>query len=306
MKFNIRNLIAWLYAWYIHWKGDFRKINRLSSAGKIIHSVYFHNPSRKLFEGSVKWFLKRGYTFVSTETLYNIIQSKKPFPPKTVIFTIDDGWKENVENVVAVANAYQIPVTIFISTKMAEEGCRFWWSAVEHALGKEKVNVSFFHELKALPDEERRQKVDEITNGHKKVREAMEISQIKEIIQSPFIHIGSHTHTHPILTKCTDQRLQEEIEWSTEKLKDWTGQKIVDFAYPNGSYSSREIDMLTSFGYRMAFNTKPGFIQHDNSVNIFAIPRFDVLEDVSYRENICRMNGAWFLHKTKEKINTWE
>jgi peptidoglycan/xylan/chitin deacetylase (PgdA/CDA1 family) len=108
------------------------------------------------------------------------------------------------------------------------------------------------------------------------------------------------------LTRCSESTLFHEITDSKSKLTAWTGKPILDFAYPNGSYSQREIEHLKIAGYRMAFTTEPGFITQHNMKNIYALPRFDVLEDVSYRENICRMSGAWFLRKTKGKVNSWE
>ena len=108
------------------------------------------------------------------------------------------------------------------------------------------------------------------------------------------ISIGSHTVTHPILTKCDNITSKNEITDSKISLEKILNTPIIHFAYPNGNYSEREIGYLKECGYKMAFTTNPEYIKIDAMPDLFEIPRFDVLENVSYLENICRMTGIWF------------
>ena len=43
-----------------------------ATEGKIILSVFFHNPSKELFESIVKWFLDHDFKFISADELYQI------------------------------------------------------------------------------------------------------------------------------------------------------------------------------------------------------------------------------------------
>ncbi len=106
--------------------------------------------------------------------------------------------------------------------------------------------------------------------------------------------MGAHTHSHPILPSCTDETSRQEILASKQKLESWLDQEISYFAYPNGDFSKRELVSMDEFGFRLAFSTVPGFIEPNCIHSRYALPRLEVLSDVSFAENICRMTGLWF------------
>ena len=71
------------------------------------------------------------------------------------------------------------------------------------------------------------------------------------------------------------------------------------FAYPNGDYGSREIDVLKKLDYGLAFASQPGYITEEIAQNKFALPRFGFLEGASKAENICRIIGLWKLNSLR-------
>jgi peptidoglycan/xylan/chitin deacetylase (PgdA/CDA1 family) len=296
MKLSIRNNAAWLMSNFYIITGKINNVKKSAKNGEILLSVYFHNPSKKLFEGCVKWFLKNGFTIISTDELNSIIQNNKPIPSSSVVFTVDDGWKENKENIVAVAEAYKIPVTIFVTTTPVETGDSYWWSYIQKAFDKKLTNHSV-GALKLVPNEQRMQELERIKPKVPQNRDALTIDEVNAISKSPFITIGGHTVTHPILTMCNDDKSQYEIVESQKKLENWTNKSVQFFAYPNGNYTQREINVLKSNGFQMAFTTKPEYVTLNSFKSPFEIPRFDVLEDVSFAENIIRMTGVWFEKK---------
>ena len=119
---------------------------------------------------------------------------------------------------------------------------------------------------------------------------------------SKYVNFGAHTVTHPILSKCDSYTSYFEITESRKKLESWLNYSINSFAYPNGNYTQREIDILKQSNYKIAFTTVPEYITPDNISSIYELPRFDVLENVSFVENICRMTGLWFENKTKTNV----
>ena len=296
MELSIRNIAAWLMSNFYIITGKINNVKKSAQNGEILLSVYFHNPSKKLFEGCVKWFLKNGFSIISTEELNSIIKNNKPLPASSVVFTVDDGWKENKENIVAVAESYKIPVTIFVTTSPVETGESYWWSYIQKAFDKKLTNHSV-GALKLVSNEQRMQELERIKPNVSNNRDALTIEEVKTISQSPYITIGSHTVTHPILTMCNDEKSQFEIVESQKTLENWTKKSVQFFAYPNGNYTQREINVLKSNGFQMAFTTKPEYVTLNSFKSPFEIPRFDVLEDVSFAENIIRMTGVWFEKK---------
>jgi peptidoglycan/xylan/chitin deacetylase (PgdA/CDA1 family) len=258
--------------------------------------VYFHNPNKKLFEGCIKWFLKNGFTIISIEEFHSIIKNNKPLPPSSVVLTVDDGWKENKDNIVTVAETYKIPVTIFVTTSPVETGDSYWWTSIQKAFDQKLTNQSV-GSLKLVPNEERIQELNRIKSNVPSNRDALTVEELITISNSPYITIGSHTVSHPILTMCNDEKSLDEIKESKKILENWIQKPVNFFAYPNGNYSQREINTLKSNEFEMAFTTKPDYISLDSFKSPFEIPRFDVLENVSFAENIIRMTGVWFNKK---------
>ena len=296
MVLNIRNIAAFFVSGYFIATGRIRKVKKQAADGRLIISVYFHDPEKKLFESCVKWFLKNGFHFLSAEELYHILSGQKPFPPSAVIFTADDGWKNNKENIAAVAEKYKIPVTIFASTQPVETGEAYWWSYITQAKEKGIIQETV-SALKKVSNEERLRVVDKARQQLPLEREALTVEELKYIAKSGYVNFESHTVTHPILTKCSDENAFFEITEAKKKIEQWLKKDIKHFAYPNGMFSEREIRILKESGFQTAFSTIPEYITDENRNRLYAIPRFDVLETVSFTENICRMTGVWFNRK---------
>lgn len=291
-------MVAFFYSIFLYNK--IKLVKKSASEGKIILSIYFHNPSEKLFEFVVKWFIKNGFQFISTDQLCDILENKKEFPASSVIATVDDGWKENKQCIIEVAEKYNIPVTIFVTTKPVETGEAFWWSYAEKGL-KKKLTEFTVNELKQFSNKKRLIEINNIKKVLNLNREALTIKELKELSKLNNITFGSHTITHPILTQCSDAISMYELSDSKRILTDWIDKTIKYFAYPNGSYTDREIIYLKKCGYKMSFTTMPDYIRKTIDC-VYEIPRFDIIENVSKLENICRATGIWFKKKNKSWI----
>lgn len=293
MNVNKRNIAACLLSgWYIL-TGRVKKVKERAARGEILLSVYFHSPSKQLFENCVRWFINNGFTIITVEELDAVARGEKPFPSLAVVLTADDGWRSNKENIAEVANRYKVPITIFASTKPIETGEAYWWSYIAEANKRGIVSQSV-SALKKVPNNERLSFVETAREQIELPREALTVDELATISKTDFVQIGSHTVTHPILTTCSDDTAAFEITESRKILQNWLSADIPYFAYPNGAFNQREINLLQHAGYRMAFSTEQAYVTPENLKHIYKVPRFDVLEDVSFTENICRMTGVWF------------
>lgn len=80
--------------------------------------------------------------------------------------------------------------------------------------------------------------------------------------------IGSHTITHPLLTRIDVEQARAEIEESREALASEFDQDILKFCYPRG-YSNPEIQqMVVEAGYESARSTLVGYI-HESENTFF-------------------------------------
>jgi len=296
MGFSLRNIAAYFFSTYLLASGKLRKLKAAAARGEFIISVYFHNPSRKTFESCISWFQQHGFQFISVAELVDLLRQKKPFPPSAVVFTVDDGWKNNRINIAAVAEKYKVPGTIFASTDPVEKGGAYWWLYAAKAAQKGLITETVSG-LKKWPDTERKTLIAKLSETIPLQREAMTIEEIQEISKGNFVQFGSHTITHPILPTCTDLQSELEIKDSKKNLENWLQKEVLYFAYPNGLFTQREINYLQHSGYDAAFTTVPLYITPEHRHTLFELPRFDVLENISFKENICRMTGLWFDRK---------
>jgi peptidoglycan/xylan/chitin deacetylase (PgdA/CDA1 family) len=291
MNKNLRNMLGYLAANTLIFTGRVKQATRKALDTECILSLYYHKPAKDEFEFSIKWLQKKGFKFISPHDLERIINREIAFPKGAVLLTVDDGWQTNVTNVVEVANRNQVPVTIFVSTTPAEEGT-YWWSYVNQA--RRQGLTSFSKQaLKKMPEEERLNILNDIKQMIYPGRDAMTVDQVKMVARSPYVTIGSHTKTHPILINCPEMQVYEELKGSRQKLESWIGKEVAYFAYPNGDYSRREIKILKTLNYRLAFSAQPKYLTPALLNESFTIPRFGFLEGASSAENICRMTGVW-------------
>ena len=80
-------------------------------------------------------------------------------------------------------------------------------------------------------------------------------SELLDISNRENITIGSHTFSHPILTKCDEKTVDVEIGGSKNMIENKLNRKVNFFAYPNGCFRSREINKVIAFKYTGAFTT---------------------------------------------------
>lgn len=252
----------------------------------------FHNPKRKVFARIITWLKKHGFIIVSAGDVIEFYKQEKPLPRGAVWLTFDDGWRENLQNVLPVLEEQKVHAEIFISTGAVESGV-FWWTYAEnfrHLLPEKfKNNVNL---LWKASEEERKKTISEL---HEKIkdkikREALTIDEVKQISKSQYVTIGSHTVNHAITPNCTDVELTSELALSKQQLENWTGKKINTFAYPNADHTEREEAFLKAAGYEIAVIVSNRFANKKD--NPYRIPRM-VMGEAYFPEELCHIFGIW-------------
>jgi peptidoglycan/xylan/chitin deacetylase (PgdA/CDA1 family) len=97
----------------------------------------------------------------------------------------------------------------------------------------------------------------------------MDQLQIREWLAAGH-EIGSHTLTHPRLTRTSDHHLREEIQASKYRLEDRFGVPVRHFCYPYGDYDERVLAMV----YRAGYETASTHLQ--SGVNLAATPPLEI------------------------------
>jgi peptidoglycan/xylan/chitin deacetylase (PgdA/CDA1 family) len=84
--------------------------------------------------------------------------------------------------------------------------------------------------------------------------------------------IGSHTLTHPYLTRVPRVEAQEEIVASRKRLEDVFDRRIEHFCYPYGDWNESVRDLVVAAGYKTACTTDGGLNRAGDS--LFTLKRF--------------------------------
>lgn len=72
------------------------------------------------------------------------------------------------------------------------------------------------------------------------------------------MEIGAHTQTHPHLTNCNEQALENELIGSKAHLETLLGVPVLQFCYPYGSFNKHVIESVKAAGYIAATTTNRG------------------------------------------------
>jgi len=206
--------------------------------------VVYHGPKPETFKKHIE-FLSNRYNFISLSRLVNAIQDKdwSDIPPKSLAITIDDGRKGNYK-LLEIFKVYNIKPTLFLCSHIVNTNRHLWWQTCCSKLENFK-RLPYDLMLKLLHDQ-----VD--YKPEKEYQDRQVLSKSEIVKMAPFVNFGAHTKFHPILTNCPKDKCFDEIADSKKYLEELIGEQIEDFAYPNGDYSSREIQFVKQSGYRSA------------------------------------------------------
>lgn len=104
---------------------------------------------------------------------------------------------------------------------------------------------------------------------------SMSVGAVKELLKNPWISIGGHTRTHPILSELSESQLQDEIANSKIELEQIFGRPVSYLAYPSGDFNASIRKMTQEAGYRLAFTTSPKKLK-TSDIGPFAMTRVKI------------------------------
>ena len=292
MNRRIRNIAAGIAGFALNLSGFVERARRGIKDGCIL-PIYFHNPSGKLFKNIIHWLKDNRFFFISTKDLIDIIKRPKYTQKKLVWITFDDGWRDNLDNIIPTLIEYDIPATFFISTYPAKTSGFFWWTAVNRF--KKKLPEKYRSDISEIwrrPWPEIEAVIKELIRNEKTIpREAMTIQEIIDISKLPQVTIGGHGVHHLITKHSSNDELISELIDSKIALENWIKMPVKYFSYPRGIYSQRDKPILKECGYELAASTENYLIS--NSTDLYAVPRFTVFDEAYYYEALCRVVGIW-------------
>jgi glycosyltransferase involved in cell wall biosynthesis len=180
-------------------------------------------PARR-FARQMAWLKRTGYQVISLEEYLRYRWDFRLPPHRSIVLTIDDGYRDSWTLAYPILRRYEFPATIFL---------------VSGQIGK-AYHVRNESELDGRPMLEWEEITTMARNG---------------------ITIGSHTRTHTDLTSLPSRLAAEEIEGSKADIEFELGRPVTVFAYPFGIHDptiqalAQEAGFLGSCGIDSGRNT---------------------------------------------------
>jgi peptidoglycan/xylan/chitin deacetylase (PgdA/CDA1 family) len=172
-------------------------------------------PAR--LEEQVRWLLDHGYrgtTFLEAATTPG---------DRTFAVTFDDGYRSVLLEALPVLDRLGVPATLF-------------------------PNIVYLdaEELKVGPALHRW-----LDSPFRSELESLTWDEVRELANRGW-EIGSHTVTHPYLTRVSDDQLERELVESKRRLEQELGRPCETLAYPSGDHDERVMAAAERAGYRLA------------------------------------------------------
>lgn len=292
---------------------------------------------KEAFRRQIK-YLKKNYKIITLYEAIDIIKNKKEFPKNTVVLTADDGYQSNYTLAYPVLKELSVPMTIFITTNFVDNKEFLWTDKLEFAVNntmterlviiidkidyklslkdvKLKINSleKIKRKLKQLSNDYRVSVIEEIEDKLKiklnqdnapELYKPLSWNEIKEMQDSGLVDIGSHTHTHLILSQCGSKQIYDELSSSKKLIAEKLQIKTKLFAYPNGQakdFNKEVVDNLKKLGYECAVSTMYG--RNNINSDLFTLKRYYSSSAMDLTEFKIILGGiSSFLKKLKSKL----
>lgn len=200
-----------------------------------------------------------------------------------MVITFDDGWKENFK-LLDVIKKYELRPTIFLTSHLIDTNRNFWWTICNEADSERLKRVPNNYRLIEL-NEKYGYHPDKEYPGKRQSLNKIEIDQMKA-----FVEFGLHTCFHPILTKCSEEEKRAEIIECKIRLENILEKKIEAFAYPNGNYDHKCIEILKEHGIKTARTVDVGW--NSKTTDPFKLKALYITDNVTINKLASQLTGV--------------
>ena len=316
-------------------KGQILMFHRVipRKAGDRIHNHLSLEISPSQLEDIIIFFNKRHYDLISPDMLPSWLETNSKTIRKFVIFTFDDGYRDNLDFAYPVFAKHKTPFTIYITNSFPDKKAILWWYIIEDLILKnKKVSYSFSNcriDLNCstyLNKEMAFSQLRKIITGFNETNLENELTgfftkfgysvtdynsdltlnwnEISELSKDHLVTIGAHTLNHYNLCNLTDNQSYHEISESKRLIESKINSEVKHFSYPLGQYGLREIEYTKKTNFLTATTTKTANVFSNHLDHLFTLPRISINSLTTENVLNLQVNGFFpaILNKFKRVI----
>ncbi len=258
--------------------------------------------SRRMLEQQLDW-IGRHFRFISLDELGATLETRGELDEPVAAVTFDDGYRDFYEVAFPVLRARDIPAAVFVTTSLvgtkklhihdelylllAQRFGRGDFASDDLAWFLQPFGVrlpstagrSPFAVTRLLLEYSPQTRLRAIVEGLRSEVSIPEAAlepfyvltwEMVEEVHRAGITVGSHTHTHIVMTRESRNQSVDEAVESRWALQSRLGTPIRHFAYPDGKFNRTAVRAVAAAGYRFGYTT----CRHrDSGYPLLTLPR---------------------------------
>lgn len=233
------------------------------------HRFSAHPQPRRMtvnvFEEHVR-YIARNFSPRPLREVVDRLRLHRSFDSRSVVVTIDDGYRDFLEHAYPILLRYRVPATIYIVSEFAEGHCWLWFDALHWLLSaaapsryRFEVHARMFELLLDAPaareatwsmvgtylwdlsPEAQWAAIRRLESDLGVQLPALPTREYAPMswddlrgLDPELIEIGSHSCTHAVLSRCTRAQQLSEIADSKRVIEGRLGRPVDAFCYPHG------------------------------------------------------------------------
>ncbi|GBE42746.1 MAG TPA: polysaccharide deacetylase [Rhizobiales bacterium] len=227
------------------------------------------------------------------------------FTRRFACFTLDDGYRDNLEYAYPVFAAHDAAFTVYIPSDYPDGKGELWWVALEEIIASgESIEIAAANENAVLPIGTDAEKNGAFAHIYRYLRNMdqdaqragisalcakhgldmgalcrnliMTWDEVRQLAADPLVTIGAHTAAHYALAALPEARAREEMKHGADRIAAELGLWPEHISYPYGDSRSagpREFRIAGELGFKTAVTTRKGVIFREHAEYLTALPR---------------------------------
>jgi peptidoglycan/xylan/chitin deacetylase (PgdA/CDA1 family) len=284
-------------------RGPDRLFRRLLSGRGVIFMLHRFRTEERL-EGhdpeavrrALACLRSRGYALVTLEDMFRRLREGNGEPVGGIAFTMDDGYRDQATVGLDAFAAFDVPVTMFVTSGFLDRRLWMWWDRIECVFrqsgrgalpcplgpsaplydlstepARRRSQALFTERCKAVPEQAKLEAIAALAGAAE-----VELPETAPPEYAPMswdelraaerrgMSFGPHTVTHPILARVDDATAAAEIGGSWSRLREEASSAVPVFCYPNGQpgdFGPREWSILNDVGLDGAVTGIAGYAE---------------------------------------------